>query len=952
MSEELYNTLEEALLSESVFSLLSSCNDIAIVLYDSDNLRYVEMLSDFFYDNNLELTAIKELIIHGKNRIAIRKKTADISLDYIIPQMTYTGLAGKEMYNCSFLKRMLCIHIMPEEVKNEHISLIERNRYMYQILISDKKDKVEIKVNVSLKNLHCQKTKNPKRVLKYCKDRRAYLQKLIDSNYLRAAFDQCVQECRNGCEECPHATTYGQEKSCPYFQLQMAKFYENGWYVPENKKIAHFWKVKAARQGLLEAKLDLANDYVRGNGCSQDVGEAVAMLMPLADQGYASAAHALIDITSSHHDYVSPLPLIARLANNGDLDMIEKMIEIYSEGDSQTQPDPTKCEEWVVLAAELGCSKHVEALAQQYEAINDWDNATRWYLKLQELNPEMDLASKIDQLFISKCAILTSDELVARGDKCYYGYECEQDYHSAYLYYKLASERDNPDGIYRLAVCYSLGRGVELDEEQGQELYELSAIKGNANGIIKKIEILEGQDRSKEIDEWKERLRSVFVEGEKRLVPDILRLMAEDYMGEGLDVLDIMDDEKGIECLKIAMNLGDYASIRALGRCYCEGMGVEKDYTIAYKYFIEAAHKGVASAYHCLGCMYRTGDKGIDKDEKEAFKLYLKAAEKGYVSSQVMVARMLEKGIGVEKNDEERVKWLEQAGLQGNSESQYILGDMYYRGGTVQQDYKKARYWIEKAVLNGNSKAYFIYAYLCAGGYGGKRDYATALEYYEKLPNVREALNNIGVLYASGYGVEADQEKANEYYIKAAEMGDRMSMKNLAVRYLSGTGVDVDIDAAIELLRKSFEAGLREAGVKLGNIYLEGTYVDKDIDLALEYYESAIKIKPDKKDKRDVEAYVALLVKLADLYYDGDKVDMDDLKANELYHAAAEYCDLKAYHRLGLQYYNGYGVDRDPAKGIYWFRKAASEGYEDSIAFLDKHNIDWIANDDYIDLPF
>lgn len=950
MSKELYNTLEEALHSENVFTLLSSCNDIALVVYDSDNLTYAELLSDFFYYNDLEPGNIKEIIIHGKNKIAIRRKTVDISSYFIAPQITYTGLSGSEMYNYSQLKKMLCIHIIPHEIKREHISLIEKNRYMYQILISIKNDQIQININTSLRELYSKSKQPQKRISKYCKDKRSYLQRLIDSGYLSAAFNQCAQECRNGCDECPHATSYGQDKNCPYFQLQMAKFYENGLYVPKNDKIAHYWKIKAARQGMFEAKLDLANDYVCGNGCNQNIGEAISILMPLADQGYTSATHALIDITSSHHDYTSPLPLMARLANNGDLNMIERMIDIYTNGDLFTKPDPAKCEEWVVLAAEHGCIKHIESLAQQYEAINDWDNATRWYLKLQELNPEMDLAAKIDELFISKCQLLTSDELVLRGNKSYYGYECEQDYHTAYLYYKIATEKGNADGMFGLANCYSLGRGVEINEDEGNRLYELSANNNSADGIIRKLDELRKKSQDSDLELWKERLRIVFIDGEEKNDPHILRLIGDEYRYNNNDIYG-RDYDKAYYYYNSSMSLGDYQAIRMVGLCYCEGRGVERNYDIARKFFKEAAEKGEPSAYHCLGCMFNAGN-GVEKDSIESYKHYLTAAQKGLRSSQVEVARMLRDGIGVEQNETERVFWLEKAAIQGHEHSQCILGEMYYWGETVNKDYKKSRYWTEKAALGGYTDAYFRYAYLCTEGQGGPVDYESALLYYSKLPNNAGALNNLGVMYASGKGVEADQEKANEYYKKAAEMGSARSMKNLADRYLSGIGFEVDIDAAIEWLEKSFRGGLREAGIKLANLYFNGDNgIEQDINMAIELYESALEIKPDDSKESDIEEYVNLLLKLADIYYYGSQIEVNDLRANELYHIAAEFSSPKAYHMLGMQYYNGYGVDEDRDLAIYWFRKGAADGYEDSIEFLDENYIDWIGNNDP-DLPF
>lgn len=943
MSKELYNTLEEALHSENVFTLLSSCNDIALVVYDSDNLTYAELLSDFFYYNDLEPGNIKEIIIHGKNKIAIRRKTLDISSYFIAPQITYTGLSGSEMYNYSQLKRMLCIHIFPHEIKREYISLAEKHRYMYQILISIKNDHIQIKVNTSLREVYSNIKSIQKRVSKYCKDKRTYLQRLIDSEYYSAAFYQCAQECKNGCDECPHANSYDQNKCCPYFQLQMAKFYENGWYVPKNDKIAHFWKAKAARQGLLEAKLNLANDYVFGYGCSQDIGEAISILMPLADQGSTLATHALIDIASSHHDYVSPLPLIARLANNGDLNMVEKMIEIYSKGDMFTSPDPSKCEEWVVLAAEHGCTTYVESLAQQYEAINDWDNATRWYLKLQELNPNMDLAAKIDELFTSKCQLLTSDELVLRGNKSYYGYECEQDYHTAYLYYKIATDKGSADGMFGLANCYFLGRGVELNEDEGNRLYELSANNNSADGIIRKLEELRKKSQDSDLDLWKERLRIVFIDGEESNNPHILRLIGDEYRYNDNNIYGI-DYDKAYYYYNSSMNLGDYQSIRMVGLCYCEGRGVKRDYNIARKFFTEAAEKGVPSAYHCLGCTYDAG-KGVEKDRIEAYKNYLIAAQKGHRSSQVEIAHMLKNGDIVEANESERVYWLEQAAMQGHTPSQCTLGELYFWGNNVPKDYEKSRFWTRKAVLSNDSDAYFRYAYLCCDGLGGETDYDSALRYYKELPNNSAAINNLGYMYDNGLGVRKNSKKAFELYKKAAEMGDDHSMRVLASKYQLGQGCEKDVTMAIRWYKKALAKGNMQVGFKLGDIYLNGEDVEIDSDLAVEYYEKAIALKPEANSRLE-DTYIKEVLKVAKLYYFGNKIEMNDERANELFHVAAEYGVTEAYHMLGEQYYFGYGVDEDEETGIYWFRKAASEGYSASIKFLNDHNIDWISNNE------
>jgi len=68
----------------------------------------------------------------------------------------------------------------------------------------------------------------------------------------------------------------------------------------------------------------------------------------------------------------------------------------------------------------------------------------------------------------------------------------------------------------------------------------------------------------------------------------------------------------------------------ALGECYLNGTGVEKDDVEAVKWFRKAAEQGNAHAQVKLGECYRNGT-GVEKDDVGAVKWFRKAAEQGRV---------------------------------------------------------------------------------------------------------------------------------------------------------------------------------------------------------------------------------------------------------------------------------------------------------------------------------
>ena len=72
---------------------------------------------------------------------------------------------------------------------------------------------------------------------------------------------------------------------------------------------------------------------------------------------------------------------------------------------------------------------------------------------------------------------------------------------------------------------------------------------------------------------------------------------------------------------------------------YRYGVGVEKDYTEAVKWYRKAAEQERAWAQYGLGVMYESG-LGVTKDQSKAIELYRKAAAQGNEPAQAGLERL------------------------------------------------------------------------------------------------------------------------------------------------------------------------------------------------------------------------------------------------------------------------------------------------------------------------
>lgn len=118
---------------------------------------------------------------------------------------------------------------------------------------------------------------------------------------------------------------------------------------------------------------------------------------------------------------------------------------------------------------------------------------------------------------------------------------------------------------------------------------------------------------------------------------------------------------------------GDLWAQNHIGRCYALGDGVERNDSLAIKWYRLAAEGGYDMSQRNLGVCYYKGVCGLDVDYIEAVKWLRKAAEQGNDDAQYLMGCCYKEGKGVEQNEEEAFRWLRLAARQEHEGAQKLL---------------------------------------------------------------------------------------------------------------------------------------------------------------------------------------------------------------------------------------------------------------------------------------
>ena len=253
--------------------------------------------------------------------------------------------------------------------------------------------------------------------------------------------------------------------------------------------------------------------------------------------------------------------------------------------------------------------------------------------------------------------------------------------------------------------------------------------------------------------------------------------------------------ELGLELGRESEAAGSLFGQFIIGKCYHEGLGMEKNYVEAKRLYTLAADNGHAYAQTKLGNMFENGEGG-EVDYKNAKGYYLLAVAQGFAEAQICLGVMLEKGLDEKPKLEEARYLYNLAASQGNPKAQVNLGVMFQLGiggeNSIVNAEKLYREAIKQNYLEGEYRlAEMIYSGLLTKDFGYPHDglYNHQRRGIELLRNAADKGNlnsqlRLGLIYLSA--VEKYSSLAFQYLKMAADQNSAEAQFRLGIMYNNG----------------------------------------------------------------------------------------------------------------------------------------------------------------------
>jgi uncharacterized protein len=246
-------------------------------------------------------------------------------------------------------------------------------------------------------------------------------------------------------------------------QYKLGYMYDVGRGVPENESEAEKWYNRSAEGNLVE------DGYEKGIAAydRKDYAEALRLLKPFAEQGYADAQNKLGVMYDNgagvSEDDVEAMRWYRKAADQGNANAQYSLGSMYQFGVGLVE-DYAEAVRWYRRAADQGNANAQYSLGSMYQfgvgLTEDYAVAVRWYRKAAEqghATAELDLGV-----------------MYARGEGV------TQDKAEAVRWYRKAAEHGHSIGQLFLAQAYDFGTGVTEDDVEAVRWYRKAAEQRNA----------------------------------------------------------------------------------------------------------------------------------------------------------------------------------------------------------------------------------------------------------------------------------------------------------------------------------------------------------------------------------------------------------------------------------------------------------------------------------------
>jgi len=419
-------------------------------------------------------------------------------------------------------------------------------------------------------------------------------------------------------------------------QYFFAKTFRYGLGTKEQTSLARRWFTKAANQNHAAAQYELGLQYQKGIGAKKNQKVATKWFQKSAKQGNKKAKTILAKLIPTK-PRLSPAKQFMeeniRLARKGNVTAQYKLGKAYQSGD-KTKVNLKKSYYWFKKAAKQNHTDAQYRLALIYmegsiAAKKDTKKAKEWFTKAANEKhkkadrklSELATIAKNEQRKIKLQAMLEeanlgdAEQQFELGMRYLLGYQIEVDKQQAFNWINKAATQNHPLAQYQMANQYLTGNFLNKDIPLSIHLFSKAA----------KQNVRKAQFALKHIAENGFELIVKAEDGDK----EAQYQLASTYIGSSSQA----KREEGLKWLNSSALQSHPQALLTLGKIYQSGNLLEKDDTKAFEAFAKAAELENADAQFQLSLMYQNG-LGTQRDLSLAARWLSRAAGQGHLGAQ------------------------------------------------------------------------------------------------------------------------------------------------------------------------------------------------------------------------------------------------------------------------------------------------------------------------------
>lgn len=585
------------------------------------------------------------------------------------------------------------------------------------------------------------------------------------------------------------------EKGFGSAKVRLYDCYINGESVEQDRDKAFQYLDDAIAENYLPAVREKGYLYYFGDkGIEKNQSEAVRLWEIAANQGDGSATYLLglcyEDGSGVDSDYEKAREYFKLAMERGSADAAVKMGRFYESDDGNS--DFLKAYECYQTAADKGSAEAYFKLGYLYYSGKGVKHDLEKAFECWKAGGSVDEKNE----YVAGCAL---DVGLCYRD----GTGIEKDGTQAIKWFEKARDLGNITALLELGKTHDDGGVSELDYEKARDLYQ-QALDG---GVINAAVWLGGLYLNGHgVQEDQERALSLYKKAaEQDDTAGLMSLFFCYYHGKGT----APDYDLAVECLEKASRLGETKADAVLNALLTSPEEISKNPQKAFEHNLKRAEQGDVEAEFQVYRAYCEGI-GVEKDETLADSWCEKAADHGDArAAAIMGIRCLG------KDNQKTVKYWEYASKKGNAVAMFELASIYQNGfHEIEVDKKRACAWFEIAADLGNNKARLALAQILATGDGVPKDLKRAQALYQMIINERDpevtesARFNLALLYHLEF---KDYQNSFPLWQELAKEGNAAAQYNLGQCYYFGQGTEKNISQASYWWREAAERGNEDA---------------------------------------------------------------------------------------------------------------------------------------------